>query len=42
MELKPWEAPAVVDIDIATGTWGGCYPFFTETSVTLGCYRPFS
>ena len=42
MELEPWEAPAVVDIDVTTGTWGGCYELFSETIITQGCYRPVS
>ena len=42
MELEPWEAPTVFDIDVTTGTRGGCYELFTETDITLGCYRPFS
>ena len=42
MELQPWEAPTVIDIDVAGETWGGCYEFFTETVLMPGCYRPFS
>ena len=37
-ELLPWEAPAVLDIDIATGTLGGCTRFSTESTYTFNCY----
>ena len=30
-ELAPWEAPAVLDIDVATGTFGGGTVFSDET-----------
>ena len=38
MELKPWEAPALFDIDVTAGTSGGCNDFISESVYTPGCY----
>ena len=36
--LLPWEAPAVYDIDIATGTYGGGTVFTDETTFATSAY----
>ena len=37
----PWEAPAVVDIDVATGTFGGGTVFTSETVYVSNPYSAF-
>ena len=37
-DLLPWEAPAVLDIDVATGTLGGCPSvYIAESTYTNSC-----
>ena len=39
--LAPWEAPAIVDIDVATGTFGGGTVFTSETVYVSNPYSAF-